>query len=654
MKSYQVGDTTYQFPDEYTDDQATAVLQKTGVIGAPKDYAPPVPRPALPWDLSKESDASVGGGANEPGIPSFVGSGVRQLWNSIPAFANDPKRATSDVIEGAGKVASPLAIPALISNPVTTIGGLLGGWAGSEGASKAVTNMGADPETARLVGNIASLPAAALGGAAFESPKVQGFASGAAQATPKTLLKTALPAVLGYGRPVAPYADALTVAASIPPIYRGGMAGAEGKPWTGPTLQGIIDAFTPARPPEALRIAAPVDTSYVRGVPAEYGGQRALPPATSLLQGQDLGSQYGDVISGLPVGRNLRPASEQTGFTPRQQPRAPAGSVWRQGMEPVPQGAPGVVPDITPQSADLPKGLLDDFTVGITDGRIKTFDSKALTPQEKQTIMWMAKGGAKAAQEAAQPAGLLASDFGATPTTVRAKGLLGNPQMPTPPQVRQTPQAAVPLDPNAELRTRLQKGGTPDSVQNAINKVNAVSDYLKSNKFQQWDAKPDLKNISKADLQRVYDQAYQHAVENKNPTLPAKGYKNPDPTGSTWQEILRSAGMIQSEAAAVSQPPVTPSPAAALGPEPPDLAHKMASWIQFSGLNSSETISGFSPGQWDVIAGQFGTRASRQAIQEARSLLSSPNWKPAPRNSLPPQTPEFNSAFVNAKGGLLQ
>jgi predicted aconitase with swiveling domain len=490
MKSYQVGDTTYQFPDEYTDDQATAVLQKTGVIGAPKDYAPPVPRPALPPGLTgpvQGQEESIGGGANEPGLPSVVVSGLRQLGRAIPAFANSPMRGASDVMEGTGKIAAPLAIPALISNPVTAGIGLLGGAAGSAAGSEAATQMGADPETARFVGNLGGLAGGGLSGAAAESPKVRGFVSGAAAALPTAVQRGTIPAAVAYGlrnTSAAPYADAVAAAIASPPVIAGGRTGAAGKDWAGPMTQSVIDMFSKPQPPR---------TAVWQGAPAP--GQAAIPDIASIPATQTL---TGRRVGGI---QNQQPLPAVTG----------------------------------PSSA-----FLDQITESLTNGKVTSFNSGKLTSQQRETIQWIANGTPRTV---GQPGGLLATQ--PQPAEAPASGLLGNPQMPTPPQVRTVQsQAAVPVDPNAELRARLQKGGTPDSVQNAINKVNAIGDYLKSDAFQQWDAKPDLKDISKADLQRVYDQAYQYAVKNNNPTRPQKGYKNPDPAGGTWQEILKNAGLI--------------------------------------------------------------------------------------------------------------
>jgi hypothetical protein len=201
--------------------------------------------------------------------------------------------------------------------------------------------------------------------------------------------------------------------------------------------------------------------------------------------------------------------------------RVPGGI---QNMQPMPAAV---------QAPSIP--TLDDIAMSQAGYR---FGDKRMTDAGRAGVRAIQDGIRQKIEAARQGAQDTAPGLLAAPQQPQAlppqRGLLVNPPDVTPP---------VP-DPNAALRARLQKGGTPDSVQNAINKVNAVSDYLRSDKFQQWDAKPDLKNISKADLQRVYDQAYQHAVENKNPTRPAKGYKNPDPAGGTWQEILKMAGII--------------------------------------------------------------------------------------------------------------
>lgn len=145
-------------------------------LGAYRDLlaqkqAPPAPKPPLPEGLAPGTgpgeENSVGGSGNEPGLPAIVNQGIRQMGRSIPAFANDrPATGVSDVIKGGAKAMSPLAIPAMAMSPAATVGAAALGSAGHMLGSGVADALHASPETSEAVGDVASLPAAMLGGRA--------------------------------------------------------------------------------------------------------------------------------------------------------------------------------------------------------------------------------------------------------------------------------------------------------------------------------------------------------------------------------------------------------------------------------------------------------------------------------------------------------
>lgn len=124
---------------------------------------PGIPKPKLPYGLSPESDPqSIGGQGPEPGIPKIMVEGGRQLLRALPSFSNSWKAGASDVIEGAGKVAAPLAIPAVISAPAATALAMGGGYVGGKGTSALTKAVGGDEEAQRLANNVGGI----AGGAA--------------------------------------------------------------------------------------------------------------------------------------------------------------------------------------------------------------------------------------------------------------------------------------------------------------------------------------------------------------------------------------------------------------------------------------------------------------------------------------------------------
>ena len=163
------------------DENGNPITTPTAVVAAPRAWdengnpvsaagSPPgVPKPPLPAGLTGPmagEENSIGGAGNEPGLPAIVNQGLHQLGHAIPAFANSWKRGASDVIEGTEKTLSPLAIPALLAAPATTIAGFAGGTGGGMAGRAMAKSAGASPETSDLIGDIAGIAGGGAGGAA--------------------------------------------------------------------------------------------------------------------------------------------------------------------------------------------------------------------------------------------------------------------------------------------------------------------------------------------------------------------------------------------------------------------------------------------------------------------------------------------------------
>ena len=146
-------------------------------------YAPGVPKPALPTSdnprapLSEQFTNLVARPADLGGTPSigpvtdFINSGVSKLHRVLPELAGGghKRQAFNDLMEGAGTVYSPEAIPALLSNPAATIGAAAGGTALGGGGRIASDMAGADPETSEALGNALAIPGALLAGSGAQS-----------------------------------------------------------------------------------------------------------------------------------------------------------------------------------------------------------------------------------------------------------------------------------------------------------------------------------------------------------------------------------------------------------------------------------------------------------------------------------------------------
>lgn len=82
---------------------------------------------------------------------------------------------------------------------------------------------------------------------------------------------------------------------------------------------------------------------------------------------------------------------------------------------------------------------------------------------------------------------------------------------------------------------------------------------------------------------------------------------------------------------------------------PAEASHRLASWVQYSGMNANETLDGFTPAQWDVIGEHLDIPITPEIVALARTRLSSLNWHADPKSTIPPTTPDFAQKFVAAK-----
>lgn len=220
-----------------------------------ESFAPPVPKPALPKELqSSPSDTPI-----RPRMGNVSDSTQMSRQEdreshgmTAPAHPIPMARSANRAINAFGEMAAPAAIPALALAPAATIGAGLLGAAGKYGGEAIAKNSGADPDTAELIGNAASLPMSSIGGATFESPAVRGFARGAVTAVPQAIKDATIPgaaAILGHGGHVA---EAATAISATPAIVRGGINGASGKPFAGPVVRSITSRPQPPVEPQPI------------------------------------------------------------------------------------------------------------------------------------------------------------------------------------------------------------------------------------------------------------------------------------------------------------------------------------------------------------------------------------------------------------------
>lgn len=214
-----------------------AVLDRWGYQPTPANPTPQPPPPRL-------GSAKTGGLATEPpmgqGILDTSLEGVKQFAGGVKDFVTAPTvpvtmvspktgqryqttipkteaglAAASDMIEGAFKAGTPLLVPAMITNPLITTAVMAAGIGAQVGAEKGAAALGATPEEARFVGNLAAILA---GGAAHKGIEFGGERVSAARtaAASDAEARAAAAQVLG----VDPHADADTLKSAYRDLAR--------------------------------------------------------------------------------------------------------------------------------------------------------------------------------------------------------------------------------------------------------------------------------------------------------------------------------------------------------------------------------------------------------------------------------------------------
>lgn len=96
----------------------------------------------------------------------FIRTGARQLGSAALDLAGGRKaEAVSDALEGAGRMITPAALPFAAAAPVAALGAAGAGYLGQKLGEYGARKFGASPETERMIGDVASIPASVAGGA---------------------------------------------------------------------------------------------------------------------------------------------------------------------------------------------------------------------------------------------------------------------------------------------------------------------------------------------------------------------------------------------------------------------------------------------------------------------------------------------------------
>jgi hypothetical protein len=137
--------------------------------GMEKTGLPPVPVPPVPKGLQGPPTktfeqqmavaryGSVPQGMDKPSSETPVQGAIRAGAGAerLAKGKGDRRANVSDIIEGAGVALMPAAIPAMLTAPVPMAIGAAAGMAAQKGVEYGAEKLGAEPETARLLGNIA-------------------------------------------------------------------------------------------------------------------------------------------------------------------------------------------------------------------------------------------------------------------------------------------------------------------------------------------------------------------------------------------------------------------------------------------------------------------------------------------------------------------
>lgn len=294
--------TQIDFPDTMKDAEIEAAMgnlypatpgtEKTGLPGVPK---PPLPTGGNdflqhrhdPTAFSQTALNAVARPADlatrdEGPITGFINRGIEKIKAVLPDLAGGRKaKAGADMLEGAGSIYAPEALPSAIASPVATAAQVAGGYAGGKLAGAGARALQASPDSERLATDAGSV----LGGAATLSPKVRAFGVGMGKSAmkPTQMHIGRIPVSVPVPAPIAGGVAGSYIGAhfgnpgagaaigAIAPLVRGGMEAASGVPWLPET---IPNSFVPSSQKLLNRggIVVPpsdvADASYVRGASA--------------------------------------------------------------------------------------------------------------------------------------------------------------------------------------------------------------------------------------------------------------------------------------------------------------------------------------------------------------------------------------------------
>lgn len=95
----------------------------------------------------------------------LIRGGLSRMAEAVPALAaHDPAKATSDLIQGAGSVMTPAAIPLALAAPVPALGAFAGGYAGSKGGGALARHFNAPENVTQAAEDVGSTVGGAAGG----------------------------------------------------------------------------------------------------------------------------------------------------------------------------------------------------------------------------------------------------------------------------------------------------------------------------------------------------------------------------------------------------------------------------------------------------------------------------------------------------------
>lgn len=199
----------------------------------------------------------------------------------------------ADLVEGTGKYGSGAVLPALVAAPAATIGGAVAGAVGQQVAQRGSQAMGASPETARLIGDVAAIPAAMAGARAVPAA---GRAISAARTPNPDLM---------MGKALGPHPADTEFKNYIPSVRENMQRGAEitqqpiadvdsALAATKASMQEHMDALEPHKE-NARRVQAKMPTSVIKARQIE-----AIPKGLEVRDPQAYNDAIGEINAQFP------------------------------------------------------------------------------------------------------------------------------------------------------------------------------------------------------------------------------------------------------------------------------------------------------------------------------------------------------------------